>query len=128
MNESTFNTWLRSRLPAMSVRIENAVSAGLPDIAVFYAGRTYWIENKVGAFALLRPFQLATIARMYNAGGVRAFVFLLDNDMVRVYLPPFKTEFKSGHHKIVSEPVWVGSRAQLTPDEICGILQIVSMV
>lgn len=124
MKESAFNSWLRARLPGMSVRIENAIAAGLPDIALFWEGRTYWIENKVGKHALLRPYQLATMnSVMWCRGRIRTLVFLLDEPMIRVWQFPVVTEFTGSHHRIVSEPIYHCHRSLLHEEEICGILK-----
>ncbi len=128
MNESAFNSWLRDRLPGMSVRIENAIGSGLPDIALFYEGQTYWIESKVGKNPLLRPYQFTMHLRMWSHGGVNVLIFLLDGDTMRVYRAPYKAHMHQKYYLIDSDPVWCGHKSALSTVEICGILKKVAMV
>ena len=126
MKESEFYAKLRSRLPGMPVRIENAISSGLPDIALFFEGRTYWIELKVGTMRpLFRPAQRVMHTRMRAQGIVSICLFLCGmDDVVEVhFLPGNSYTFNRGYLTLQDLPHKVIPLSRLSCDEISSVLR-----
>lgn len=86
------------------MRIENSVSAGMPDVIVLHGGQVVWIELKVGK-PLLRAFQYTMQRRMLEQG-IRPWVLMLDKveDVIRGWQMPFEVEPSGVYHRISSPP------------------------
>lgn len=128
MNEYDFSQTLRDKLPGYSMRIENAISAGTPDIVLIHERRTYWIETKMGPSVRLRPYQLATFIQMLSKGGVRVLVMAYNKGDVDVHITGvFKYRFQSTHHLIISPPSFKIPLRQIGV-QICGVLEFLDKV
>ena len=99
--EAALYRWFKDHCHGAWHRIENAISSGMPDVAVLYEGKTQWIELKVGETALLRPAQHVW---QMNAElqGVKTLVILqhTNNGSLFFYRRPFHCNFDGKYWEI----------------------------
>lgn len=76
-----------------AIRLENSASFGDPDVNACYDGVDFWLELKIESRRsfVIRPTQLAWIAKRLKAGARNVFIFTHDPDtgVLAVYDPKF---------------------------------------
>lgn len=121
--EAALYQWFKSHCHGSWHRVENAISSGMPDVAVLYDGRTQWVELKVGETALLRPAQYAW-QLCAEKQGVRTLVILqhTNNGSLFFYRRPFHCNFNGKYWEIADKPLLWCQRTIANASKIHDVL------